>query len=185
VLGVFKNDTGGELTPPARRADQVAKGFIRKALKDLQGKTGSTLLLRELPDIAAERVLLVGLGERKEFGEAAYRDAVRGAASALRELGIEDAVLFLVDVKVRAQPISWNVRHAVLVFRDAFYRFEQLKTQKKSPPAALKSVTLSVSSSAALEQVLKEASATADGTALARTLGNLPPNICTPAYLAA
>jgi leucyl aminopeptidase len=32
---------------------------------------------------------------------------------------------------------------------------------------------------------LKEAIATADGVALAKTLGNLPPNICTPAYLAA
>src|SRR3954470_8371471 len=186
VLGIFKQDgTGGELTAPARRADQVAKGFIRKALKDLPAKTGSTLLLRELPGIPAQRVMLVGLGERKEFGEAAYRDALRGAANALKELGIEDAVLFPVDIKVGSQPLSWNVRHAVQVFRDAFYRFDQLKTQKKSAPPALESVTLPLSSSAPLEQALKEASATADGTALARTLGNLPPNICTPAYLAA
>jgi leucyl aminopeptidase len=186
VLGIFKQDgTGGELTAPARRADQVAKGFIRKALKDLPAKTGSTLLLRELPGIAAGRVMLVGLGERKEFGEAAYRDALRGAANALKEFGIEDVALFLVDIKVGSQPLSWNVRHAVQVFRDAFYRFEQLKTQNKSARPALESVTLPLSSSAPLEQALKEASATADGTALARTLGNLPPNICTPAYLAA
>jgi leucyl aminopeptidase len=31
---------------------------------------------------------------------------------------------------------------------------------------------------------LREAAATADGVALARTLGNLPPNICTPSHLA-
>ena len=34
------------------------------------------------------------------------------------------------------------------------------------------------------QAALKEAVATADGAALARTLGNLPPNICTPSYLA-
>ena len=34
------------------------------------------------------------------------------------------------------------------------------------------------------QAALKEALATADGAALARTLGNLPPNICTPSYLA-
>ena len=186
VFGVFKAEAAGaELTAPARRADQVAKGSIRKALKDLSGKTGSTLLLRELPGIAAERVLLVGLGERKEFGEAAYRDALRGAANALKELGAADAALFLVDTKVGSHPLSWNVRHAVLVLREAFYRFDQLKTQKKSPAPALESVTLPLSPSAPLEQALKEASATAEGAALARTLGNLPPNICTPAYLAA
>jgi leucyl aminopeptidase len=37
---------------------------------------------------------------------------------------------------------------------------------------------------AALAQALAEAEATADGADLARTLGNLPPNVCTPAYLA-
>ena len=34
------------------------------------------------------------------------------------------------------------------------------------------------------QAALKEAVATADGADLARTLGNLPPNLCTPAYLA-
>jgi leucyl aminopeptidase len=34
------------------------------------------------------------------------------------------------------------------------------------------------------QRALKEAAATADGIDLAKTLGNLPPNICTPAYLA-
>ena len=37
---------------------------------------------------------------------------------------------------------------------------------------------------AAADHALREASATADGVALARTLGNLPSNICTPGYLA-
>src|SRR5262245_15575818 len=88
VLGVHANQ---DLPPPAKRADQAAKGALRKALADLSGKAGSTLLLRGLPGIAAERVLLVGLGERGEFGEAAFRDAVRGAAGALKELGAKDA----------------------------------------------------------------------------------------------
>ncbi len=34
------------------------------------------------------------------------------------------------------------------------------------------------------QAALKEAVATADGADLARTLGNLPPNLCTPSYLA-
>ena len=44
---------------------------------------------------------------------------------------------------------------------------------------------LPLSPKAELKEALKEAIATADGIALAKTLGNLPPNICTPAYLAA
>jgi leucyl aminopeptidase len=181
VLGIH---AGQELTPAAKRVDQASKGALRKALGDVSGKTGSTLLLRSLPGVAAERVLLVGLGERKEFAEAAYRDAVRAAANALKELGAKEAALFLVDVKVGARSLSWNVRQAVLGVREAFYRFDQLKTQKKSDEPVLAQVVLPLTSKKQLQTALDEATATAEGAALARTLGNLPGNICTPAYLA-
>jgi leucyl aminopeptidase len=188
VLGVFKGAASGaqgfELTAPAKRVDQAAKGALRKALQDLSGKTGSALLLRNLPGVAADRVLLVGLGEHQEFAESAFRDAVRAGAQALKELGAKDAAFFLVDVKVGARPLSWNVRHAVLGLREAFYRFDEMKSQKKPPAPALAHVTLPLGPTADLEQALAESVATAEGSALARTLGNLPPNICTPAYLA-
>jgi leucyl aminopeptidase len=181
VLGIH---SGAELTAAAKRVDQASRGALRKALGDLSGRTGSTLLLRALPGVAAERVLLVGLGERKEYAEAGYRDAVRAAGNALRELGAKDAALFLVDAKVASRPLSWNVRHAVLSLREAFYRFDQLKTQKKAPAPSLARVVLPLSPAAELQHALEEAQATAEGATLARTLGNLPPNICTPSYLA-
>ena len=181
VLGVHAQK---ELTPAARRVDQRAKGALRAALDDLPSRTGATLLLRGLPGVAAERVLLVSLGERKEYGEPAYRDALRAAGGALRELGAREAALFLVDGKVGERPIAWNLRHAVLGLREAFYRFDELKSQKQPAPSALAKVVLPFSASAALDAALAEAQATADGVALARTLGNLPSNICTPGYLA-
>jgi leucyl aminopeptidase len=187
VVGVHSDkERGKELTPPARRIDQAARGALRKTLSDLPAKTGSTLLLHDLPGVAAERVLLVSLGERREFGPAQFRDAVRGAAGALRELGAKDAALFLVEAKVASRPLAWNVRHAVLGLRDAFYRFDLLKTRKKSaaPAPALERVVLPLSAKPPLSQALAEARAIADGTDLAKTLGNLPPNVCTPTYLA-
>ena len=180
VVGVFGEK---ELSAPARRVDQASKGKLRAALGDLSGKAGSTLLLR-LPGVAAERVLLVGLGERKSFAETAYRDAVRGAASALKALGAKDAAFFLVDLKVGARHLAWNVRHAVQGVREVFYRFDQLKSKKKLTVPSLAQVLLPLTETIQLRQALDEAVATADGTDLAKTLGNLPPNICTPAYLA-
>ena len=180
VVGVH---TAGELTAAARRIDQAAKGALKKAARDISGKTGSTLLLHSLPGVAAERVLLVGLGD-KSTKEAAYRDAVRAAANALKELDAKDAALFLVDMKIGSRPVSWNVRHAVLAMHDALYRFDQLKTQNKANGRALAAVTLPLSPKAELQHALREAVATSEGSALARTLGILPPNICTPAYLA-
>jgi leucyl aminopeptidase len=185
VVGVYGgNASSKELTPPAKRIDQASRGALRNALPDLQEKTGSTLLLRGLPGVAAERVLLVSLGARKEFGAAQFRDAVRGAAAVLRDLPAKDAVLFLVEARVASQPLHWNVRHAVIGVRDAFYRFDQMKSQKKNGASSLERVVLPLSAKPPLAQALAEASAVADGTALAKTLGNLPPNVCTPSYLA-
>src|SRR5262245_1861838 len=142
VLGVHANQ---DLTPAAKRADQAAKGALRKALADLPGKAGATLLLRNVPGIAAERVLLVGLGERRELGENAYRDALRGAAGALKDLGAKDAALFIVDGKIGSRHLTWNLRHAVLALREAFYRFDQLKSAKKAPAPALQEVVFPLS----------------------------------------
>jgi leucyl aminopeptidase len=76
------------------------------------------------------------------------------------------------------------VRQAVLGIREAFYRFDQLKTQKKASEPALASVVLPLAATPQLQQALDEANATADGAELARNLGNLPGNLCTPTYLA-
>ena len=189
VLGVFKDGAGTTLTRAARLADRAAGGALREALAqgDLSARSGSTLLLRRLPGLAAERVLLVGLGEPKEFGEQAFRDAVSAAAKALRDIGARDATLFIADLKVGRRRLPWNVRQAVLGVREAFYRFDQLKTQKKPPVPALAEVALALGSqpvTAQTRSALREAVATADGVALARTLGNLPSNHCTPAHLA-
>jgi leucyl aminopeptidase len=87
-------------------------------------------------------------------------------------------------MKVAGRALGWNVRHAVLCANDALYRFDQLKTQKQPPAPALAEVVFPLSVKPELQNALREAVATASGTALARTLGNLPANICTPAYLA-
>jgi leucyl aminopeptidase len=191
VLGVYQSADGGApaLSRAAAAADKSARGRLSSILAhgDLRAKAGATLLLHGIAGLAAERVLLVGLGEQKNFAEGPFRDAVRGAAAALRELGARDAVAYFADLKVGRRPMAWNLRHAALGLREAFYRFDQLKTQKKLPAPALAAVTLATQAGPVAQQArdaLREAAATADGVALARTLGNLPPNICTPSYLA-
>ena len=186
VLGVH---AGGALTRAAQLADRAAHGALRAALAqgDLSARAGSTLLLRGVAGLAAERVLLVGLGDEKELNESAYREALRAAAGALKELGAREALLYLAETKPAGRDSAWSIRQAVLAVSEAFYRFDQLKTQKKAPPPALAAVTLAQTAgqvTRAAQGALAEAVAVAQGAELARTLGNLPPNICTPGYLA-
>jgi leucyl aminopeptidase len=186
VLGVWQ---GAALTRAAQIADKSSGGHLSKVLRqgDLSGRAGTTLLLHSVPGIAAERILLVGLGDPGEFNGPAFREAIRTAATALRGLGAKDATLAFADVKVAGRTLPWNIRHAITGLRDAFYRFDTLKTQKKAPAPALAAVTLAVIGAPVTMQAegaMKEAVATADGIDLAKTLGNMPPNLCTPTYLA-
>jgi leucyl aminopeptidase len=189
VLGVYKGAEGArELTRAAQLVDRAARGALQRVLAqgDLSGRPGSTLLLRAVDGVKAERVLLVGLGEKEKFGESAYREGLRTATNALKDIGAKHAVLGLADIKVGKRMPAWNIRHAVLAVRDALYRFDQLKSAKAPPAPALAHLALLVGQSpgAQAQAALKEAVATADGVDLARTLGNLPSNYCTPTYLA-
>ncbi|MCX7960856.1 MAG: leucyl aminopeptidase [Burkholderiales bacterium] len=186
VLGVH----GAALGEAARRADRAAGGLLARlvAQGDLGAKAGATALVYRPAGLAAERVLLVSLGERADYGVRAMREALRGAAQALAGLGARDATLFVEDFAVADRGLEDAVRHAVLVAREAFYRFDELKTEKKAPAPKLATLALALAAAprvpASARAALEEATAAADGADLARRLGNLPANILTPARLA-
>jgi hypothetical protein len=84
-------------------------------------------------------VLLVSLGERGEFGvtRSAKRCAARPRAEGPRR---EGAGCFIATCGRRPRPALGRAQ-PVLGIREAFYRFDQLKTQKK-PPRRARRVTL-------------------------------------------
>src|SRR5579864_4797935 len=74
VVGVFEE---GELSGEARAVDSASGGRLKKLLGrgDFAGRAGETLLIGELPGIAASRVLLTGLGTKKAFQRKSWRKA--------------------------------------------------------------------------------------------------------------
>ncbi|MGH8716942.1 MAG: leucyl aminopeptidase, partial [Burkholderiales bacterium] len=185
VTGVF---TPRKLSPSASLIDRVSGGYLSGITRrgDMQGKAGSTLLLHNVPRIASERVLLVGLGREQEFNEQKYLDAVRAAVRALNETGVPEAVLSLAELPVKKRDIAWKILQTVLVAMDSTYRFDRLKSKHDEEKKPLGKLTLMVERSVLNrgEAALKQALAIAEGVKLTKDLGNLPPNICTPSYLA-
>ena len=182
VVGVFE---GRKLTDAAKSIDDAANKAISAVLKsgDMEGKLGACLLLHALPGVAATRVLLVGLGKQAEFGEKQYRQAVRAAVKALPK-GVTNAGLFLAELAIKKSTIHSKVAQMVEVIVDATYQVNAIK-QKKTEPLSLEKITIFVEKldSAQAEAGLKHGLAIGAGVSLAKDLGNLPPNICTPTYL--
>jgi leucyl aminopeptidase len=183
AVGVFEDK---KLTQAARELDQ--KGGITAALKsgDITGKAGSTLLLRGVDGVAAERVLLVGLGNQESISEKDYQTAVQSIARVFASLGTNDAVIALPLDGVKDRDASWAVRCAVLAARDGAYRFDTTKSKKDPVQAGVKKLAFAASTAnaAIAKTAAAQADALANGMDLTKDLGNLAPNICTPTYLA-
>lgn len=179
---------GSGLSPAAAELDEVSGGRLSALLGrgDLEGKPGQCAMLYELPGVAAERVMLVGCGKAGELTERAYRKALDAAMSALCASGATDALSYLTEVSPGKRGLDWCVRQGVEAAEAAVYQFDRLKSQK-APARHLRRFAQAVPSrkeQAAAERALAEGQAIASGVCLARDLGNLAPNICTPTYLA-
>jgi leucyl aminopeptidase len=186
VVGVFDNR---KPSLSAELIDRASNGYISEIIRrgDMEGKLGATLLLHNVRGTLADRVLLVGLGKERDFREREFRSAIRAAVRLLNETGSYEAVVYLTEEKVKRREVAWRVEHAVVVAMEAVYRFDQMKSQPADVRRPLRKLTLSVpqrSDLTAGEAAAARGLAIAHGMDLARDLGNLPGNICTPTHLA-
>lgn len=186
VVGVFEPR---KLSSAAEVVDAAAKHYLSDILRrgDMEGKSGSSLLLHAVPGVEADRVLLIGLGKEREFREKEYRAALTTAVRQLNETGGFDGTIYLTELPVKKRDAAWRVRHAAMVAEEALYRFDRLKSKKDEVRRPLRKLTFCVSRRnelALAEQALAQGQAIAAGVELAKDLGNLPGNICTPGHLA-
>lgn len=186
VVGVFKTR---KLIGSAKILDEVSQNYINSILQqgDMQGAVNTSLLLHNVPNTVCKRVLLVGLGEEKEFDDKKYLTAVRTACHALSQTGVTDVSFFLADLAVKNKDIAWKVFQAALIVQESDYRFEQHKSKSPESRVRLKKVTFCITDRSQLDEgkvALQRSLAVSQGVNTAKNLGNLAPNICTPTYLA-
>ena len=185
VVGVFDNR---KLSLSAELIDRASNGYVSEIIRrgDMEGKLGATLLLHNVRGTLADRVLLVGLGKERDFRDKEFRSAIRSAVTLLNETGSYEAVVYLTEEKVKRREVEWRVEHAVVVAMEAVYRFEQMKSEPAEVRRPLRKLTLSVPQRSDLtdgETAAARGLAIAHGMDLARDLGNLPGNVCSPKYL--
>lgn len=182
LVGIYE---GRKLTDLANSLDAISEKAISTALKsgDMEGKTGSTLLLRQLPGVAAPRVMLVGLGKADEVSLKSVRNSVRAALKAL-PAGVESVATDIASLSIKKISLQQIAAALAEVALDATYKVNAVK-EKSVEPHPLKQVIVLVDKAdqAAAEAGVNQGSSLGQGVALAKDLGNLPPNICTPSYL--
>jgi leucyl aminopeptidase len=187
VVGVHDD---GELTPEARVLDQRCHEKLTRLLKrgDFTAKPGESWLLADLEGIAAERVLLVGLGAKSQkegMTRKSWRRAVVTAISAATRTRITSMALALPRPAAKLLSDERLGRAIAEITGHTLYRVNDLKSAKKPKPHALTRVVVVAPAKAtgAIEKGFTQGQALAIGAALMRDLANLPGNVCTPSYL--
>ncbi|MBT4836196.1 MAG: leucyl aminopeptidase [Methylococcales bacterium] len=181
---------GNEESPLSAQAeilDQACNQQLSNIIKqgDFQGKSGQTLLLYQLDNISAERLLLVGLGKQDKITPQKFKDGITAASKILKNATIQQITVSH-QVSITNKNNNWVIKNLIDGFESNQYDFTDCKSDdpdnEKNP---LENCIFLIDDDASIvEQAIAEGTAISSGKNLAKTLSNLPGNICTPSYLA-
>jgi leucyl aminopeptidase len=185
AAGVFED---GRLGTEAAALDKATGGRIKGIIErgDFGGRAGETLLLSEA-GLKATRVVLVGLGAEGSYSRKGWRRACTAALTAAGRTRISSVALAIERPAAKQLDDYYFGRCVAEITGNVLYRTNDLKTGKKPPVPAINLVVAGPVRTAGIAQAkrgLEHGRALVLATAMQRDLGNLPPNICTPTYLA-
>jgi len=137
--------------------------------------------------IGAKQILLVGTGDNKKLDLETTRDLLIGVANKLKSLKVKEATFDLGALFAKSDIESVS-RHLVEALGDKEYQYVMQPKSARGPKAAKDfKATLWCDDRAQLAAGKKGAAkgmAINNGKTLAKNLGNMPGNVCTPTYLA-
>jgi len=187
VVAVFEE---AGLSPSAQLIDKASSKLISALFKqgDVDGTLGQALMIPRTADLPADRLLLVGCGKSENYDGKALQKVVSAAIHKLSAGNIDNAGLFLTETEIEGTSIADRTRLIATTIVSTLYKFDQLKTDTDTDTKKkIKKITLYVPQRGDVKDAregLDTGLAIGGGMNLARDLGNLPGNICTPAYLA-
>lgn len=174
IIGLYQDTT---LSNDLESFDQAHSDPIQGLLSsgDFSGKSGQTSLLYLSGNV--RRLVLIGLGKKEDFDLETLRRAVASAINKVKTLS--HSVFYydtIADLDGAAQAI---VEAAQLTLYE--YQGKKAKADKTSVERL---DLLTASETTDVEGAVRVGNVIGDAVAIARDLVNLPPNICTPGYLA-
>ncbi len=178
VIGFFKDQHKNQHT--ASFNDELKKHIEdRFNNKDFTGQSGQqvTLYLDN-----GQQLLLVGLGPNDKFSPTALYDTTHKVVSAAAASRCQSVALYLNDHEYEHIDAEQATKLVSLAASHAAYRYEDTKSFKDDNKHALDRIEVATNDNTA--EAFRLAAGMAKGINTTRHLGNYPPNLCTPKYIA-
>ena len=162
--------------------NQACDGLIQSLIKrgDLRSKVGSRLFIPNIEGLAADSLLLIGMGNSAD--ETKLDSVIQAISPAIDSLNKANVSIALAPLEAISDNWSDTLCHLSKTLTLSEYRYQRTLSKPK-PKSVLKKVTLLGSAGKAMQEAVSQGQAIGHGMNVARELGNLPANICTPSYL--
>ena len=187
---VLTHFDGDSLNDQAAAVDRALGGQLRGLLTsgEFEGKLNQAVLLHTSGKAAAKRVLLVGLGKKKDACVDYVRQAMGTAIKRVRQAGAASFVTCLhgedLSKTTAVELAQALVEGAIL----GAYQFTEYLSDKKADAKRVARLTLLASDArqlADLKEGARRGTATAEAAMFVRDLCNHPSNVMTPTRVAA
>ncbi len=186
AVGIYEDNI---LSPMAKILNRISKNYIYRIVEsEFSAEIGKILVLRNIQDIMAERIVLVGLGKRKEYSSHKYASAERSFAQFCIDSGLLEGTSTILSNKITNDSILTRACIGVISIGQVTYVYNETFGKNYNSNINSKSslsITQIVEDSDIIEarNGIRNGNAIVNGMKLARKLGDLPGNICTPTYL--
>ena len=194
---------GKSMSATAQQIDKAGDGVLTRLVKrgDIKGTAGECVTVLDATGSGYERIVVVGFGATDKLTRTSYLKSLTLAFAAAKKTAAVTWISALSEVEINhpdesqsdigdkpSHAESWKISQQARLMRDSQYKFTGHKTGKKTSnqksQATKGTLLVTQSTPRAARDAAKQGSAIATGCAVARDLGNLAANICTPSYLA-
>lgn len=187
VLTHFEDEK--KLSPEVQGVDKALGGLISDLLAsgEFQGKPLTTSLLHTQGKLPARRILMIGLGKRKEFQPDKVRQAIGRAACRVRDLGIKSFSVPIPASQTTKGSLSASAQVLVEGAILGLYQFTQYRTESREEIKEVKEMVIVEPEARRLVEIqmgARRGQIIAEATNFVRDLGNQPSNVLTPTRLA-
>ena len=167
--------------------DKALRGCIRKSLrsKEFQGKVNQHLLIHTLDGLPSQRVLVMGLGKKRDFSLDRMRNAGGLTARCIRNLSIKE-----MRVVLPFRSLKQSVREVSQAFVEGcilgLYQFNLHRTENRKDIQKINEMTLVFPNRTWMKQAsqgAQDGQIIAQAASFTRDLVNHPSNVVTPTRL--
>ena len=186
IVGLFKSKRPSD---SAEKLDKLYRGNFSKFCQQrgLDGSLGQTSTFYPPGQGKHRCVVITGCGKADDFTVSTLQCALAAAMKEVTASNAKEVVNCLVELPVNDADARTKAQLSAIAVEEAVYRYDTTKSKPaKNKPRLRKMKFLAQRGDelATIREGAKRGKAIAAGMNFAKDLGNLPGNICTPAYLA-